>query len=880
VFVGIRPTATLAHTPLPASPQRPVQQPQERGRRSSDALFDNSGSTTPQSFRRIVSQESFWPHRTTHISRRTHEAILFALEAIRTGRGIDSKPLTADTIEENARMSDLPSVTQPTGGFQNGAARAGRGPVAVSTDPHRGVRTPTDVMRARRDREARKKAEQDARQREAEEQAQREQEGYVPEVAEESPSQRRARTRTSLGEPQAPQRTSGGQAPTSSGRRPENVPPPTASGPSRLRPNTVDQGQPRPVTTQQLGPEPGRAPGVGATRRARNDPPDPINITASQAPQASNQATQAAASQQPEPSTTQPSVRSGFPHAFERWETLSSHWEGLTSYWVRRLQENSNEMNDKPINQQMSRQITDLSAAGANLFHAVVELQRLRASSERKFQRWFFETRQEQERAQEVQAELERLLRAERDERANALASITTTQADKIKAEDMVKEMRRELQISKEEARRAWEELGRREQEERERTISLRSGEPTLVGGVQVVPMTQGVPSRQMSTANRPTTRDGPYAGGPGPSTMGGQQIPRSNTTTTLDSPSDEQRQFNYDPQASSPTETDPFTEPAQRSRQRQSQDPDLEYYSSQQQPTQPPSSSAAIAAARVAQATATQRSTAASAPSPSRTYAQPTSSSGNGSGSRFYQQESTDTTLLNPTTTNGPSASLYQPARPGTTTSHATDPSDQRSYIPSTASGNGSEFGEEEYEINPDGSYPRDAQGRRIPFPTGSATGRIQSDDGSDEYDVAAELDRERLHRERYGSLGASAPRVTAGSVPPPVPSAQAFAQQQQHQEQQQGPSTYSQVATSQPTGASQPQEVSPADYSGHGWGEEFDSRHRQQTRLSDIQEERSSMNSPSRVGYISGGLGDPRADGGDIMGGFPSSRAPQGGR
>jgi hypothetical protein len=47
----------------------------------------------------------------------------------------------------------------------------------------------------------------------------------------------------------------------------------------------------------------------------------------------------------------------------------------------------------------MSRQITDLAAAGANLFQALIELQRLRASSERKFQRWFFETRADQERA-------------------------------------------------------------------------------------------------------------------------------------------------------------------------------------------------------------------------------------------------------------------------------------------------------------------------------------------------------------------------------------------------------------------------------------------------------------------------------------------------
>jgi hypothetical protein len=74
--------------------------------------------------------------------------------------------------------------------------------------------------------------------------------------------------------------------------------------------------------------------------------------------------------------------------------------------------------------------------------------------------------------------------------------------------------MKRELQISKEEARRAWEELGRREQEERERTASLREGQPTLVGGVQVVPMMQGVPSRHGSARDRPPTRDGPYTSG------------------------------------------------------------------------------------------------------------------------------------------------------------------------------------------------------------------------------------------------------------------------------------------------------------------------------------------------------------------------------
>ncbi len=865
--------APLTRPPLPV--QLPARQPLERGRRTSDDLFDNSGSTTPRSFKRIVSQESFWPQRTTHISRRTHEAILFALEAIRTGRGIDSKPLTADTIEENARMSDLVGGTQPTGGFQNGATRAARGPVPVSADAPMRMQTPTDVMRNRREREARRKAQQEAEQREAEEQLQRQQE-----ISAGSPVQRASSQRRSGGETRIP---------SSTARRAENVPPSSAPGPSRFRATTVGQDQPRPVSSQVPSQQPSAATAGPSTRRNRNDPPDPLNISTGQVPQAATQQTQQS-SQEQDPNTTQQPGRSGFPHAFERWETLSSHWEGLTSYWVRRLQENSNELNDKPINQQMSRQITDLSAAGANLFHAVVELQRLRASSERKFQRWFFETRQEQERSQERIGELERLLQAERDERTTALSSIGTAHSERAKAEELVKEMRRELQISKEEARRAWEELGRREQEDRERTISLRSGEPTLVGGVQVVPMTQGVPSRQTSTANRPTTRDGPYAGGPSPTIMGGQQPPRSNTTTTLDSPSDEQRQFNYDPQASSPTETDPFTEISQQARQRQQQG-DVEQYSASQRPTQPPSSSAAIAAARAAQAPTTPRTTATSAPSPSRGYAQPvTSTGGNGQGSRFYQQPSTDTAIMNPTATSGP-------ARPGTTASHATERSDQPSYIPSTASGNGSEFGEEEYEINPDGSYRRDAQGRRVPYGAGPSGGRMHSDDGSDEYDVAADLERERMYRERYGSLGSSnySPQdpqsstsarpgqfqLPPGSRPPPVAPPSAFAPQQ-------GSSAYSQVTTSQPEQPStqgQEEGMSPQDpdYSGQGWGEVYETvspRHRHPTRLSDILEERSGMTSPSRTSYVSGRGGEERGGaGGDILGGgFPSSRAPGG--
>ncbi|EPS37396.1 hypothetical protein H072_8917 [Dactylellina haptotyla CBS 200.50] len=212
---------------------------------------------------------------------------------------------------------------------------------------------------------------------------------------------------------------------------------------------------------------------------------------------------------------------SPFPHAFERWEMLSAQWEGLTRYWNRRLEQHQEEISRDPLAVQMSRNITDLSAAGANLFHAVVELQRLRASSERKFQRWFFETKADQERSREMTSELENTLRNERQKRADAMAKIAKLEKEKGTAEKLVEEARRELQISREEARRAWEELGRREQEERERTNSLRGGHPTLVGGVQVLPMPMpGVPNRGAG-------------GGGGGSSNGGAGGARSRTSTS-----------------------------------------------------------------------------------------------------------------------------------------------------------------------------------------------------------------------------------------------------------------------------------------------------------------------------------------------------------
>jgi hypothetical protein len=540
-----------AHT-TPVSVQQPPTSGIEALRPAlSEAHTDDNGSTVDDPYQLL--DTSYWPQRTTRVSSRTASAILYALEDAIRG----PLQLSTDWDEVNASMSDMVGVAGPAGPVgngrvQNGGARVPQNPISGSSQPPSGMRTPTDIMRQRRDREARRKAENEAREREQEElerqqleqeqlahteaQAQAQAQQYAAGVAGENASQQRTRV------PRAPRGTEGHQpdtVPVSSGPAPgyraadaapsgrasdyQTAPPATAAGPV-----AGQQQHGRSQSAATLGTQTG--PG-GFSKPAK---PPPAGQPSSQ-------------------QTLQQPKRVGFPHAFERWETLSSHWEGLTSYWMRKLEQNNDDLERDPLSQQLARQITDLSAAGANLFHAVVELQRLRASSERKFQRWFFDTRAEQERSKETQADLDRQLKAERQGRADAFAAAQESERDKVKAEELLKEMRRELQISKEEARRAWEELGRREQEERDRTTSLRNGEPTLVGGVQVVPMVAGLPSRH-NTA-RPQTRDGQYPDGSTTTAM---------ATDAYGKPADPSSSGQYYQGGTpmSPTGSDPFIEP------------------------------------------------------------------------------------------------------------------------------------------------------------------------------------------------------------------------------------------------------------------------------------------------------------------------------
>ncbi|KAI1532213.1 hypothetical protein PtrSN002B_008201 [Pyrenophora tritici-repentis] len=684
--------------------------------------FERARSVEPNQQQQRVRFETppFEPHPALRISRRTASAIRFVLE-----EGLRlPHPFTPDLVEENARMSDLTS-----GRAANGGARTTGGPIPVTQVDRSNIRTPTQIMNARRQRaeveEQRKAAEEERRRTSAERRAQAVS-GVAGAPTIEPGTQRQPQP--------GPQRAGDQyvQYPASSGgvpRQPERPIPseaqetPTGASQSRPRAASQAQQQPRPAqanlavpTTEQsrrpAGSGHARRPS-GATASAPAGPssaPPPPRLTPGPG--------SGSATGPPRESTT-----SNFPHAFERWETLSSHWEGLTSYWIRRLEQNTDEVRREPLAQQMSRQITDLSAAGANLFHAVVELQRLRASSERKFQRWFYEHRQDQERAQEREAELREQINTEHEARLEAEANMERMATEKKNAERAVTEMKRELQISKEEARRAWEELGRREQEERDRTFSLREGHPTLVGGVQVVPMGQN-----MGLSGR----------GHGEDTYAGAQ---SSTGSGIE------QHYSYE-EGQSPTGTDPFTESTRHARR----DPEAPAHVAQG--AYVPSGAASNSSSRPGgSSSATEQSLV---PPPLQypyygSQAQPaTTQPAMSQPEAFYQQ---------------PGSYLHNEPESNV-------PEDEQSYV--TSQGDESEA-DIEYALDERGNFIRDDAGRRIPF-------RSLQSPMSDEYDVEEARQRELEHLQHYGttatsqggyatssSAGPSHPQgyVTAGGTP-----------------------------------------------------------------------------------------------------------------
>ena len=744
--------------------------PRQLGPPLAPSLSDSQASSaSPQAAARILRNSSYWPLRSNRISKRTAESILYALEAIRGDpegrlgspegsplerqhRQWKPKSFTPNQAEENASMADLMGGGAANGRSQNGG---GLGPVPVPQAPggDTGRATPpTEIMARRRAREARKREESERQQREQAEARRRVQEQDIVEQdnnaaaagvgpSGDRSSYRRSGIRTSAGDPVSQptaverrpgDRGSGGsnrgtdpaaiRAPSGRTERLPNVAQDPISAPAqprtRQRGATLSTGQPRPVETTRTTQRAASGPALGSlenqasqTRQTSKTAgtSQPRFDRSSAGPSGQPQAAPQAAQEQTPRSNT-----SSFPHAFERWEQLSSHWEGLTSFWIRRLEQNKEDLDREPLNQQMARQVTDLSAAGANLFHAVVELQRLRASSERKFQRWFFETRADQERARETQAKLEEQLQSERQARTETATNsarydneIKSAYAAKSIADVQVKEMRRELAISKDEARRAWEELGRREQEERDRTVSLKSGHITVVGGVQVVPMSQN--SSRQGTGNRSSTRDG------------------QSYSVPVESPSNEPGYTTYDP-ARSDTDTDPFTESGRANAEL----PPVPSSQAYQQTSN--TSSAAVQAARGVIHPAPQ-----SQPQGTRTTTTTTTTSGGGT----YLRYGPDGPL--PTSTQ-PATSFYQ--HEGTSLHPDNRPTsgpegDGRSYVPSVSPS----LSQDEYEMDSNGEVRRDPAGNPILSRRG-----IGSED-SDEYNVTEQLERERMYGRSYGS-------------------------------------------------------------------------------------------------------------------------------
>ncbi|KAK1045338.1 hypothetical protein LTS16_006581 [Friedmanniomyces endolithicus] len=772
-----------------------------RGRRTPEPLPPPRTPPSPRRASHRKTSSAFWASQPRHpalrTSKRTHAAIQYVIEEYLR----HPNNFTPVLEEENAQMSELGG-----GRASNGGARTG-GPVPVSSGTPTGIRTPRDVMRDRNAREARRQEEQRAeetqklaedRRRSAERRSTTVGGGasrfgqassqYASDPAAQQggfdgAGDRRSGVRGSvvgadvLGDPV------GRTQEYSSGKTPEYPA-------GRTRASSGSQAQPT-------------SSGARRSQQAQATPRQPSGPTLAGAASSSQ-------AQQPAAESSQRATSSSFPHAFERWETLSSHWEGLTSYWLHKLESNTEEIkNTIPNAATLNRQITDLSAAGANLFHAVVELQRLRASSERKFQRWFFETRGDTERQQEMQAQTERQMRLERSAREEAAIKRGEAEEAAAVARREVSEMRRELMISKEEARRAWEELGRRNQDALDVAEALKSGRIALVAGVQVMPY-NAYPSRTGSASQRPTTRDGQmqYGSAAGASSAG---------AAGLASPGDEAEYYRERP---SPTNTDPFTEQQQPSAMHHEQDKSSlatgtyrPYPVGEDPRLAQPSAAAAMGA----------RQPAASSPETER----------------FYQHGPAETFLHSPP---GSSAG-GQGAPPQFAPQRREDVLSEASYV-DTMSEEDTEYG-----VEHGGNVRHDDRGR--PIILQQQRHRPSEGESEDAYDEEA-IRHERELAARYGRTQQQQPQhqqayaqqpsaaspesyYPSGSQPlPPAPSA---------------PTTSAQVmaaATYTPTtgggGPSGSGGGSGPDYEGSGyggWDAVQTTRHHHPTRLSDVLEE-----------------------------------------
>ncbi|CAD0109808.1 unnamed protein product [Aureobasidium uvarum] len=644
------------------------------------------------------------------------------------------------------------------------------------------IRTPRNIMADRLAREARREAEA-SRQREGEQRSS-------------DPERRRAAAA-------AMERMAGQDAAPSSTRLSEDS---RGGVPSRQRSQSQSAQQ-----GHKSQPTPGH-------RRSQTISQSEARVSSAPNPSQSGQPNEVESEDMPQAGT-----HSSFPHAFERWEMLSSHWEGLTSYWLRKIEGNTEEIRGtNPSAAALQRQIQDLSAAGANLFHGLVELQRLRASSERKFKRWFNEMKAEQEKWQEDRADLLGQINAERLLVQSAERTIEQKQAQFLQEHKRANEDRRELVIAKAEARRAWESLGDMEATNTEIMLNLRQGIPTNIGGIQVVPM-HAVNDQDHQRRERPSTTGANVA-----------DSSQYHQTRSQQSPQTQQGQQQYQPivpdiqyhdDEPSPTNTDPFTESV-RAGQQFHHEPELQQIESDaRQPYPSGSTPASTSTARTAISPHHQRRDLSpqgiSPLSPNVTTTRPViqpsqaaiAGAVNEQPELFYQQPP-GKVYLHSSPASGTARSRTPAAEPVQVTH---DLGSRPSYESDTTEGT-------EYEIDEHGVVRRDAQGRPVVYRNPNrGPGQNTSHVSSEEYDTAADVAHERELAARYG----------VGMPPPPVPRA---------------PTSSAEAMASFATSTAEDVEpagyhgVEPADYEGAGYGSDWEalqSRHHHPTRLSDVLEE-----------------------------------------
>ncbi|KAK9476216.1 hypothetical protein V1514DRAFT_197650 [Lipomyces japonicus] len=150
------------------------------------------------------------------------------------------------------------------------------------------------------------------------------------------------------------------------------------------------------------------------------------------------------------------------------WDAICADVEGISGYWIQRLNAHETNITKKPRAAQLNTMVEGLTTTGMALLTAVVELQKRRAETNAKYAEWYEDYSQERARMAQLAQDMDEEMDHERGLRADLITQLEQATEAEANQRWMLEESRRELQAARLECRRAWAEVARLEEQQRQ----------------------------------------------------------------------------------------------------------------------------------------------------------------------------------------------------------------------------------------------------------------------------------------------------------------------------------------------------------------------------------------------------------------------------